>query len=331
MSRKKGGHASYILNKTLPQLFEKKVQVMPTHVAISFEKQKLTYHELNKKANQLANYLTKLGVGPEDLVAICLEPSLELIISVLAVLKAGGAYVPLDPNYPRDRIKYILQDTSAILLLTTESISKKFQFDRATIKNSLQKALIIDLDHFNYSKESSKKVSNKLKPDNLAYVVYTSGTTGNPKGVMVTHKNLINIVKSSQDIYVLSSNDRIGQYASFAFDVFNLDWTSALLTGASLHIVPAAYRKDMDLLSQWIRSEEITVIDLPTAIFHLLSDEQLLSFSSLRLLKIGGEALRYLPAVNWKFQLIDTYGPSETTVECMMETHTPFSKKTITL
>src|SRR3990167_10984870 len=115
MSRKKGGHASYILNKTLPQLFEKKVQVMPTHVAISFEKQKLTYHELNKKANQLANYLTKLGVGPEDLVAICLEPSLELIISVLAVLKAGGAYVPLDPNYPRDRIKYILQDTSAIL------------------------------------------------------------------------------------------------------------------------------------------------------------------------------------------------------------------------
>ncbi|MDB9422048.1 condensation domain-containing protein, partial [Microcystis aeruginosa CS-563/04] len=171
----------YPNNKCIHQLFEEQVERTPNNIAVVFENESLTYSELNNRANQLAHYLRKLGVKPEELLGICLERSLEMIVGLLAILKVGGAYVPIDPDYPQERISFMLQDTQVKIILTCESLETSLPNHQAIV-------VCLDKDWQQINQASQENVNSTVSADNLAYVIYTSGSTGIPKGVIVTHQ-----------------------------------------------------------------------------------------------------------------------------------------------
>ncbi|RTK96790.1 MAG: non-ribosomal peptide synthetase, partial [Neisseriaceae bacterium] len=210
--------AEYPADKTIHQLFEEQVTKTPHNIALIYEDQELTYQQLNERSNQLAYHLRSLGVGPDTLVAIAVERSLEMVIGLLGILKAGGAYVPLDPTYPQERLQFMLEDTQASVLITQAHLRESFK-DYAEKIISLQidaetKDLFIEeyTSHtnrleserwINPSTQSSENPSVITSPHNLAYVIYTSGSTGKPKGVMVGHNGLSNRLIWMQDKYKL--------------------------------------------------------------------------------------------------------------------------------
>jgi non-ribosomal peptide synthetase component F len=173
----------YPKDKCIHELFESQVEKTPDAVAVVFEDEELTYRELNAKANQLAHYLIKLGVGPESLVGICVERSLEMVIGLLGILKAGGAYVPLDPGYPKERLAFMLRDTQTGVLLTQERLIEK-------ASESRERLICLDRDWGKISQESEENPDSGATAENLAYVIYTSGSTGTPKGVEVLHRGI---------------------------------------------------------------------------------------------------------------------------------------------
>lgn len=308
----------YPKDKTLVQLFEMQAKKFPNATAVVYEDQKLTYDELNRKSNQLARYiqrsyieLTKQPLQPNTLIAICVERSLEVIIGILGILKAGGAYVPISPKDPPERINYILEDTKTKLVLTQRNLLNLIA------RNDKTSLALIFLDAAEFNNETESDLISNNSSDNLGYVIYTSGTTGKPKGVMVTHHNLNNLVNHFHNKFQLNSKDRIAQYCSFSFDTFCQDWATSLLIGASLYIVPEKYRTEMHLLLQWLSINQITFIDLPTAVFHLLPEAGLEQLDHLHTLIVGGEKLERHSQPHWPFKLINAYGPTETTVECL--------------
>ena len=185
----------YPRDKCIHELFEEQVEKTPDAIAVVFEDQQLTYRELNTKANQLAHYLRKQGVGPEVLVGICVERSLEMIIGVLGILKAGGAYVPLDPTYPKERLSFAIADTQAPVLLTQQRLLEMLPAHDAVV-------VCLDTEwNVGIARESKENTVSGVRADNLAYVIYTSGSTGNPKGVAIEHHSMVNLVDWAGDIY----------------------------------------------------------------------------------------------------------------------------------
>lgn len=176
-------HTQYSPNQCLHELFEQQVVKTPHAVAVEFESQQLTYQELNQRANQLGHQLQSMGVGPEVLVGICVERSLEMLVGLLGILKAGGAYVPLDPDYPQERLAYSLNDSQVSVLLTQHKLL-------ASLPESQAKVVCLDSDLDRIHEQSQENPNSGVTPDNLAYVIYTSGSTGNPKGVLVRHQNV---------------------------------------------------------------------------------------------------------------------------------------------
>jgi len=171
----------YPQDKCIHQLFEEQVQQTPDAIAVVFEGEQLTYLELNEKANQLAHYLQELAVGPEVLVGICLERSIEMIVGLLGILKAGGAYVPLDPAYPFERLGFMLEDSCVPVLLTQSKLVEKIPPHSACV-------ICLDSNWGEIAFHSKEKPSSSVTPNNLAYVIYTSGSTGKPKGVLLAHR-----------------------------------------------------------------------------------------------------------------------------------------------
>uniref|UniRef100_UPI000650E185 AMP-binding protein n=1 Tax=Crocosphaera watsonii TaxID=263511 RepID=UPI000650E185 len=198
------------------QLFEAQVEKTPDAVAVEFEDQKLTYQQLNTKANQLAHYLRCLGVKPEVLVGICVERSLEMVIGLLAILKAGGAYLPLDPNYPQERIQIILEETQVPVLLTQASLLDAMPKHRAQV-------LCIDKDSPDIEQQSQENITSEVTTDNLAYTIYTSGSTGKPKGVQIPHSALSNFLFSMKEEPGLSSKDTLLAVTTYSFDIAALE------------------------------------------------------------------------------------------------------------
>ncbi|MDB9507183.1 condensation domain-containing protein, partial [Microcystis aeruginosa CS-338/01] len=180
-------HTDYPSDKCIHQLFEEQVERTPDAVAVVYSEQQLTYNELNNRANQLAHYLQKLGVKPEELVGICLERSLDMIVGLLGILKAGGAYVPIDPDYPQERISFMLQDTQVKIILTCESLQTSLPNHQAIV-------ICLDKDWSQINQASQENLNSAVSADNLAYVIYTSGSTGIPKGVIVTHQAVNRLV-----------------------------------------------------------------------------------------------------------------------------------------
>ncbi|WP_416212277.1 non-ribosomal peptide synthase/polyketide synthase [Nostoc sp. DedSLP03] len=312
----------YPQDKSIHQLFEEQVELTPDAVAVVYENQHLTYGELNSRANQLAHYLRSLGVKADVLVGICVERSLEMVIGLLGILKAGGAYVPLAPEYPQERLSFMLEDTQLSVILTQEKLVNKLG-DRIQHGFIDRKASVICLDSSwdIINQQTQQNPTNTVKADNLAYVMYTSGSTGQPKGVSIVHRSVVRLVKATNYVSI-SAGDVIAQASNHAFDAATFEIWGALLNGARL----VAVSKDLVLspkdFAEFLRSQNISVLFLTTALFNQIAQEVPSAFNSLRHLLFGGEAVdpKWVKEVlnnGAPQRLLHVYGPTEnTTFSC---------------
>jgi len=296
----------------LHQLFEDQVERKPSAIAVVIEGGKLTYDELNARANKLAHRLQTLGIGPDVLVGICMERSFEMIIGLLGILKAGGAYVPLDPAYPGERLAYMLEDAGVSILLTQSQ-----HLDRLPKHNC--STLCLDTHWHEIDNESD---ANPVAPGlaaSLAYMIYTSGSTGTPKGVMITHSGICNRLFWMQDEYRLTESDRVLQKTSFSFDVSVWELFWPLMVGASLILARPEGHKDSAYLARLISEQKITVLHFVPSMLRVFLDENPLDCSSLRHVICSGEALpcevqeRFFSRVGAALQ--NLYGPTEASVD----------------
>ncbi|MEG4578513.1 amino acid adenylation domain-containing protein [Microcoleus sp. MON1_C5] len=309
--------AQYPQDKCIHQLFEEAVERSPDAVAVVFEGEELSYRELNARANQLARHLRSLGVEPEVLVGICVERSPLIIIGLLGVLKAGGAYVPLDPNYPKERLAFMLEDSSVPVLLTQQKLVEKLPLNSARV-------VCLDSGWDDIASYSEENPSSGVKPKNLAYVIYTSGSTGQPKGVLIEHGSLVNYTTAAIAEYAISQSDRILQFSSISFDVSAEEIYTSLTSGATLVLRNDSILDSIEEFLQKCFNWEITVLALPTAYWQeltaFLNPKKFTPSSSLRLIIIGGEKAlperlkAWLECVGQQVRLVNNYGPTETTV-----------------
>jgi len=297
----------------LHQLIEEQVARTPQAIAVSFEQERLTYRELNKRANQLAHRLRELGVGPDVLVAVCMHRSLELVVGLLAILKAGGAYVPVDPDYPQDRITFMLEDAQAPVLLTQSHLLGQFPASQA-------KVLCLDSNWPAIARCSAENLEREVQPHHLAYVIYTSGSTGKPKGAMNTHRAICNRLLWMQDAYHLTAQDRVLQKTPFSFDVSVWEFFWPLLTGAHLVVARPGGHRDPAYLAELLKTQEITTLHfVPSMLQVFLEEARHYSYPKLRRVICSGETLsaelqdRFFTCI--QAELHNLYGPTEAAVD----------------
>ncbi len=297
---------SHPRNPSVAELVATQVAAMPNSIALRAGGESITYVELDKRANQLANYLVALGVGPETIVGLCLERSPESVMCALAVLKAGGAYLPLDPAYPTERLLFMLNDADPRVLITRAELAEKSS-------GGPWKVVSLDRDQEieNYSTDSP---ANHVRPDSLAYVIYTSGSTGRPKGVEITHASLLNLVSWHTRAFKVTRQDRASHLASVGFDAAVWEMWPYLTAGASLHLPDEVTRISPELLCDWLVTSEITISFLPTALAEALMILQWPANTALRSLLTGADTLHRYPTENLPFELVNNYGPTECTV-----------------
>jgi amino acid adenylation domain-containing protein len=288
----------------LHELFEKQAGLTPHAPAIVFEQERLSYAELNQRANQLAHYLQKAGVGPGTLVGIYLERSLTVVISILAVLKAGGGYVPLDPAHPVERLALIVRDAQISLLLA-QHIENPFEYEVSILCPDKLWQVI--------AQESVANPDCAVTSHDIAYVMYTSGSTGLPKGVVIEHGGLGEIVAGQVRTFRVQSHERIAHFASFSFDVSVTEMFLAFLVGAQLFLIPQEQRWPVQALEHYLQEYAITTATLPPSVLAHLSSTGL---PALHTVISTGEELPLETATRWSVgrQLFNAYGPTEATV-----------------
>src|SRR5262249_5073449 len=301
--------ARAIPSATLPELFEAQVARTPDAVAVVFADGTLTYGELNARANQLAHHLRALGVGPEVVVGLCVERSLELLIGLLGILKAGGAYLPLDPSYPRERLAFMLADVGAPVLVTQAKL--------ADASPPATHVFCLDRDWNSLAGQSEENPAHLVLAENLAYVIYTSGSTGRPKGVSVPQVAAAQLALETHYVSI-EPDDRIGQAANISFDATTFEIWGALLNGAAVQFVSQDDLLDPDRFGAYLRSGRLDILFLTTALFNRLVQADSQIFRSLKYLLFGGEAVdtRQVAAVltaGKPRHLLHVYGPTEST------------------
>jgi amino acid adenylation domain-containing protein len=313
INSKLNGRKSRIPNKTIHQLFEEQVRKTPNQIAIIYENVSISYQELNKLSNQLAHYLVaNYGLITNDLVAICLDRSQYVVIAILAILKTGAAYVPIDLDYPNDRIKYILSNTRAKLLITNNIYFNRFNqlCDHIDVK-----VVAINNNLGTLTQYLDTDLSYVSSQQNLAYVIYTSGTTGTPKGVMINHRSVVNLIKNIIDIHGLSKYKLVGCYSNFVFDAFVYELFPGLCCGCTIFIVPTQTRHDIQQLANYYQKNGITTSFIPTALMnHFI---QLAGETKLKIIYTGGDTLNLssiATRVKPSYQIINEYGVTEATV-----------------
>ena len=296
----------YPRDKCVHQLFEEQVERTPEAVAVVFEDQRLTYRELNVRANQLGHHLRSLGVGPEVLVGICVERSLELLVGILGILKAGGAYVPLDPAYPAERTRFVLEDARVPVLLTLRQL-------RADLGAEIPNCTIVclDADWETIAKAPTETPDSGVGPQNLAYVIYTSGSTGKPKGVAIEHHSPVTLVHWSQEIFPPEECVGVLFGTSICFDLSVFEMFVPLSRGGKIILAENALQ-----LPDLPASGEVTLVNtVPSAINELMRRHVLPS--SVRTVCLAGEPL-VVELVKQVYQspgvrkVYDLYGPTET-------------------
>ncbi|MET3479068.1 amino acid adenylation domain-containing protein, partial [Variovorax atrisoli] len=291
---------------------ESHARLKPSAPALVFGDEALSYGELNARANQLAHRLISLGVGPDLLVGLCVERSVEMMVGILAVLKAGGAYVPLDPEYPADRLSYMVQDSGIELLLTQSHL-------RSLIPGA-EALQVLELDTLDTSSESDTDPRVKLHGEHLAYVIYTSGSTGRPKGAAIRHSALFSCMAWMQEFYTLAGADTVLHKAPFGFDVSVWEMFWPLTSGARLVIANPGDHRDPVRLVELIRKHQITTLNfVPSMLQAFLAYEGIEKTTNLKHIICGGEAM---PAATQRealqrlsgATLQNLYGPTETTI-----------------
>jgi len=312
-----GEQVAYPQGKLIHELFEERVGLSGETLAVVYEHQSFTYRGLNLKANQLARYLRRYGIRPEERVGICLPRGLEMLIGILAVLKAGGAYVPLDPSYPKERLGYMLADAAPRALLTQESL-------REGLPDSGTQVIALDREWPKIERERDDDLgAPQMRSTQLAYVIYTSGSTGQPKGVQIEHHAVLNLWQGLEFSYA-ERCDRVGLNASFNFDA-SLQQLVSLLSGRTLFIIPQRCRQDASSLLSYVAEHQIETIDVtPSQLKGWIGAGLLRSLSSLKRVMVGGEAidaqlwitLTHHPSVAF----YNGYGPTECTVEATLAT-----------
>jgi amino acid adenylation domain-containing protein len=289
------------------KLIELQVQRTPNAIAVTYKNQKLTYQELNQKANQLAHHLLAIGVQPEQLVGICVERSLDMLVGLLGILKAGAAYVPIDPSYPRDRIEYMLSDSQAQILITQGSLIAQ-EYSGIIIS--------LDGDRENFTQQAIYNPDVLIDSNQLAYVIYTSGSTGKPKGVQVLHKGVTNFLLSMQNIQILSPDDVLVAVTTICFDIAVLELYLPLLVGAKVAIASRDVARDAMQLRQLIDSEQATCLQATPSTWRMLLEVGWQGGKHFKVL-CGGENLP-LPLANslasYNGFVWNLYGPTEATV-----------------
>ncbi len=293
------------------QRFESFAEKQPQAKALQFAEDSLTYAELNARANHLAHHLRTKGVGPESTVAIYLERSFELIISLLAVLKAGGAYVPLDPNYPADRLKFIMEDSNAKLVITQKELQEKVQGFNTSL-------FIWEDEQSAYIKASTENPENRTFLENLAYMIYTSGSTGKPKGTLLQHRGAVNTAMSLGHYFQLEPGKSILQFASIGFDASVAEIFGALLNGAALHLISKETILSENGITDTVREQAISTVILPPSVLAILSDENL---PDLHVVGSAGEACTPEILKRWVNgrTFVNGYGPTESTVAATLQ------------
>jgi amino acid adenylation domain-containing protein len=289
------------------QLFEARAELAPDATAVVCGGEQLSYHELNRRANQLAHYLRRGGVGPESLVAICMERSLEMIVGQLGVLKAGAAYVPLDPAYPEQRLAFMIDDAQAKVLLTKQGLRGRLDAARAEI-------ISLDKEWEEIAGSDESNPSSKALPEHLAYVIYTSGSTGQPKGVQIQHCALMNLINWHQSVYCVTPADRATLLAGPGFDASVWELWPYLSAGASIHIPDQATVNDSSNLLEWLADEKITICFLPTPLAEAVLNKSLPANLRLQFLLTGGDKLQRRPRKPLSFRFLNHYGPTENAV-----------------
>ncbi|MBE9209301.1 amino acid adenylation domain-containing protein [Nostoc sp. LEGE 06077] len=291
------------------QLFAAQVEQTPDAIAVVFENQQLTYRELNQKANQLAHYLQKLGVGAEVLVGICVERSLEMVIALLGILKAGGAYLPLDPAYPSERLGYMLADSQLAVLLTQKSLLANLPPHDAQV-------VCLDDEWERISQENISNHTHKLTPENLAYLIYTSGSTGKPKGVQITHGGVVNFLTAMRQKPGLTPQDILLSVTTLSFDIAALEIFLPLIAGAQTVIISRQVASDGIQLSEQLMATDATVMQATPATWRMLLAAAWRGNQQLKIL-CGGEALDENLAQQLQQrgkEVWNLYGPTETTI-----------------
>ena len=301
----------YPKDKTIAELFEEQAKKTPNNTAVVFGMQKLTYKELNEKANSLAYYLRENGIETNNLVGVMVNRSLEMIIGMLAVLKAGGAYIPIDPTYPKDRIEYMLKNSNSKILLTQEHLH-----DITDFKN----CVYIDLSNDSIYSLPNDNPNHTNTPEDLAYVIYTSGSTGLPKGVMLKQKNIVNFVYGIMKEFGFTYKDTIVSITTFSFDIFVLESLLPILNGLKTVITSEEEQTDIKMFNELCKKNNVTIFQTtPSRLQAMLAKENSFDFiKKLKYILIGGEP--FPPALlkqlqeSSKARIYNMYGPTETAV-----------------
>ncbi|MBS5824841.1 MAG: amino acid adenylation domain-containing protein [Clostridium argentinense] len=304
------GKVEYPKNKTIHELFEEQVKRTPNNIAVVCENNKLTYSELNAKANKLARVLRENGVETNSIVGIMIERSLEMIVGMIGVLKAGGAYLPIEPEYPKDRIKYMIEDSKMDILLTRHKLLEEINYS----------GKVLDIDDKKIDLQSEENLEKVNTSKDLAYIIYTSGSTGKPKGVLIEHQSVVNMLQWRIKEYKLDSRDSVLQLFSCAFDGFVISFYTPIISGAKVVILNDIEAKDVFVIKNKILSHSIThFITVPSmclAIMEYLTPEE---GKSLRIVTLAGETLtcnvvEKCKNINQEIEVVNEYGPTENSV-----------------
>ncbi|KZN75423.1 hypothetical protein N477_01545 [Pseudoalteromonas luteoviolacea H33-S] len=307
---------AYQNNCCIHDLFEQQVSMRPDHIALVAGTEQFSYQQLNERANQLAEHLTNtVMITPDSLIGLCASRSPEMVISILAILKAGAAYVPLDPNYPAARLSYMVSDAELTVIIADE-------VGKVALAEHEDKIVRVDDStcYQEFSGANRPRSERALNASHLAYVIYTSGSTGQPKGVMVTHNNLVNYQLNVAQRYRICEQDRVLQFSSLSFDIFAEELFGALCHGASLVLRDEDSVVSATAFWSFCQQHQISVISLPTAFWAQVNESFAAAQSStLRCIIVGGEALpeaavRTFFEAHREVELHNTYGPTEATI-----------------
>lgn len=318
-------YLEYDKNKTISQLFEEQVLKVTNKIAVVCNNRTLTYEELNEKANQVANYLKKRGIKPNDVVGVMYPRCIELIVVLLGIMKAGAAYIPIDPDYPKKRIEYMLQNSNAKILITNQEL-----FDGIDFSEKIR----ADFENLEILAQDKKNIENINRSNDLAYLIYTSGSTGMPKGVQIMHKNLTNFIAGTKEIIDFNKSKNLVSVTTICFDIFGLEIWGTLSSGMTLVLATEEEQNIPSKLNKLCVKNNVNMIQTtPSRYGILLEDSNLEFLHNMTDIMVGGEPLtdRILDKLkeNTDGKIYNMYGPTETTIWSTIKNET--EEKNITI